>query len=233
MTINAFELAQAWLPVRLPAIVDRLRQRSTYGPALSSEPLLNHMRADTYSSAPSCERIRLSIVGDWRSASMVGGLNRLRGPAAIFRRVWAVVVLAFQGFSLWAFSHVSQEGFERVLPPLAYCDSPTSIPLVIRGLRLEATTPHRSPRSVLRADGSPVRLCWGWPLFAIATARYEVSPAKCCDTSKTLSSAIAEAEPVAASPVVPNGNETIESLPCQIGHRPEFHSQVLCHGFTS
>lgn len=75
-------------------------------------------------------------------------LRRRVGPAAIARRVMAVVVDAVKAGALWAWPHVSKERLETINPLGANCDAASAPPLEAHGVRIQTATFHRRPRSV-------------------------------------------------------------------------------------
>lgn len=81
-----------------------------------------------------------------------GSISRLldhAGPAAIFRRIRAVIVDAVDGITRWAFSHVGNEIGEGA-PPLANRDSATAVMFPARLFRVHASLPHRRPHDIQR-----------------------------------------------------------------------------------
>ena len=72
-------------------------------------------------------------------------------PAAIIGLIIAVVILSIDLAVRWTRSHVRIEGFETVTPALTHRDASTTIILVSRCLRIEATVLRMCPRSIFAA----------------------------------------------------------------------------------
>lgn len=101
---------------------------------------------DTERLRPLRKRACLALPGDDAAPSRVALLFLSRGPAAILRRVGAVVVDSIQGvLSRWARSHVAKELTEVVSPLIAHRDATATVAREVRHLRVVATVSHRAP----------------------------------------------------------------------------------------
>lgn len=88
------------------------------------------------------------------------GVQRLLafgGPAAIFWRVWSVIVLAFQCAVARSLPHVGQKCFEAVTPTVTHRNAATAVSVIIGPFWTVASAAHIDPNLVLRRDSAAVR----------------------------------------------------------------------------
>jgi hypothetical protein len=148
-------------------------------------PLPNALRIDTKAATGVGDCVGNAIDGDHSARSTIIGLNRVRGPRAITRRITNAVVQAMERmFRRRRAAHISQKVF--VFPPaIADRDTATAIAGVIAGAPVFATIMHHAPRSVFFA------ILGG---FAVGTA--SVADTFCKALSATRSLAAAQQMPV-------------------------------------
>lgn len=98
----------------------------------------------------------LPKIGHKNSASSISRLFRCRGPSAVFRAVWAIVVYAVKSmFSRWAVPHIVEK-IGKVVPPSTNHYSAPSVSGVLLTCWAVASASHIHPDSKLCAD-MPVR----------------------------------------------------------------------------
>lgn len=74
----------------------------------------------------------------------------LRGPTAVLRRIWTVVVDSLDAPARWPWSHVLIKRREALTPPLANVNSSTAIVLIAWIFGVVAPLFHQRPRVILR-----------------------------------------------------------------------------------
>jgi hypothetical protein len=101
---------------------------------------------------------RLAAIFDSAGTASISKLLPPRSPLAVFWAVIAAVVLSFNTvLSAGPPPHIRNEMLERVTPASAYHNSTSTIPPVVRVLRVVAPLNHRGPAIVLRCMAKAVR----------------------------------------------------------------------------
>lgn len=127
---------------------DWLRKSAVDAPS-SIESIAQYGLMDTDAHRPCLQKHSLSAPLDPFVTALVGGLLFHRGPSAVFRRVWAIVVDAFDGiFITRTPAHVSDKCLKSNQPSIAHQDSSSAI--VLKGLLafIRASLPSAGPYSV-------------------------------------------------------------------------------------
>ncbi len=136
--------------------LDRSRQCVVFSPAVA-ETGQNGLVFKAGAFAPFSDRQKFSVVGHKSAGPSVSSLFLSRGPAAVIRRVRAVVVLALQCSIGASIAHVCVEVLKRITPAVTDRDSAASIPVVVRKGFVVTSPLEISPRSVFHTLGHVVR----------------------------------------------------------------------------
>lgn len=138
-----------------------------------------------------------SIKGDMPVVSLVIGLLSITRPSAVIRRIWAVVVDALNGKAVWAWPHISQEVFKRLLPAVTNRNTASSVSGIGRRFWVSATFDHAAPTLIFTADFSvsSVTVCQNSGMFFLpASARLGKSKTQLRDVYEFGRSALTSAK---------------------------------------
>lgn len=150
-------------------------------PAKRFDALINTQSWKTSFSRPIGQIMRLAIQCQFARIAFVCGLSAHRGPSAILFRVGTVVVNAFNRESLWAWSHVFQEGGERRLPFLRHYNSTTAVIGKLCRIGLKTAFTNTAPRFVF---GSAHATMFEVILCTEASATLRQSPHHLCGANR-------------------------------------------------
>lgn len=162
------------------------------------------------------------------SRPSVVGLFGIRRPLAVVRRVWAVVVDAFEAVVRpRPRTHVSKECCKAVLPPIAYSNPAPSISLKGAVLGVIAALFHSHPCVVFgRVRAAVCGDRFHELLAAVASARLRFARTQELACSGDFDPAIAAAEPQRLAVLRPSvalqNNETTKALADHV-------NRVVCH----
>jgi hypothetical protein len=113
------------------------------------QTLVNRIRRHLQSSAPCRNRERFAVVRDHAVASLVLVLLLRRRPAAILRRVRAVVVAPIKRVQRRrTFAHVGEERGEIMLPSVAHHDAASAVAWIRRVVRIRTALLRARPALV-------------------------------------------------------------------------------------
>ncbi len=186
------------------------------------DSILESSSMDTHSFGPLGNAKAFAVECQYRLRATVAGLFLACRPAAIVRRVVAVVIAAVDLVRLRrAFSHVVQKRLKRFTPTIAYRNASTAVARVADVARRFASPNHRTPTLVCRrfvhAVGSATLGCD----FAMkaATALFGPSPQNRA-VGSTFRAAITPAMPdqqlSASTPSKPGDHQTAKPFTGQV-----------------
>ena len=158
----------------------------------SGNALTQRAVGDAYPASPSPKAHSFAVIGYLPGCAAMQCLLLLRGPYAILRAVSRIIVNAVDsGFRKRFRPHVSHEVDERVEPSVADSDAPAPVQVVVRSVRLVATSFHFLPGSIFRGFVTSSRTC------PATTARFSpsVTLAKIATGYSSCFSALALAQP--------------------------------------
>ncbi len=179
---------------------------------------------------------RFSVPTDELGRAFIVRLIDARGPAAILRRVRAVVVVSLNGvLRRGARPHVVQERREIVAPPVAHADATTSVVLVEGPLRVVTPLLNQSPHIVFRCASALVCLVASTRRFSAQTsARFRATMRDVLSLVDAFLAAIAPTHPQAVLVFTTDkfkNNPAIEALANEIGHSHHYTDKLIkCRG---
>lgn len=130
--------------------------------------------------------------------SAIPRLLAASSPAAVFRRIAAVIINSVDACVLWPFSHVGEKSFKGIAPSIANGNAPAAI-VAKRGMRIViAPGFHRYPRAPFAARFHAV------PPALKATAAFRVTVLEACRKNYRPASASTRAVPACLAPLFPS-----------------------------
>jgi hypothetical protein len=139
-----------------PGHLNRLRQRALDRPA-AFQPIPKSARVHAQASGPFGDRKRLASVSERRTGASIVALLDARRPAAVARRVVAVVVDAFQSSALGSRAHVGVE-VRKLVPARTDLDAAPAVTRE-RGARwIRAALPHGLPHLIFGCPATRVTM---------------------------------------------------------------------------
>ena len=140
-----------------PQRSQRLCEGSLDSPAFT-EPVVNPSPVNPDDASPFLRGTRQAVMGDAANIALVSVLVHALKPAAVFRRVGAVVIDAFYRVTTRRpRPHVGKERLERFAPSFAHVDAARAVVLVVVIGWCVAAGLHMAPRPILAAFCEPVR----------------------------------------------------------------------------
>jgi hypothetical protein len=133
----------AWVGVRLGEILSEWGSESLLkSHLLFVNPIVERSFVNPRQDGPISENERLPVVGVLARIGLVPTLSGVRGPDTVPRFVVSVNLFPFDGVvRRWLRAHVRKK-ITEVIPPITYSDSPRTIPLILRSVRVVTPGHH-------------------------------------------------------------------------------------------
>jgi hypothetical protein len=104
-----------------------------------------------------------AIVSNRYSATLISALRLLIGPAAIIRRVAAIIVDSVQRQTFWAWAHIAVERSRIIHPLIAHRNTATAVRWICSRFLIRTAMFRRAPCSIL--------LFWNDPRLSISSCK--------------------------------------------------------------
>lgn len=114
---------------------------SSYSPSKNSQWYSDVMR-------PICDGHGNSGIAQDYVVSSISGLDVTCGPSAVVRRISLTVVATVDACALWARPHIFKERLKRVIPSVAYRNSPSSVMFPASSIGISASCFYCHPYAV-------------------------------------------------------------------------------------
>lgn len=172
-------------------------------PAIGVKPLLQRAVFDAAFARPLRQRLSSAECCEYSVVALVVGLFQSCRPVAVFGRIRAVIVAAFDGVMWRRYRpHVCIERLKAMIPSVADSDASASVPRICPAARIQASRMNTSPDPVFITSTQAV----GATVVATSTAAGRgVATTKVGCPDNTFTAALAQTAIVSASRFNDNG----------------------------